>query len=516
MIPEYDVVIVGYGPVGQLLSILLGRRGWKVFVAERQPSPFRLPRAVHFDAEIARLLQSVGLRSDASPVVEPYDDLYEWRNAAGETLLAVDWRGRGESGWHTANHFSQPELEDALDRLAADQPTVTVVRGLEVTGIAQEADGVRLTTAAARGGPAELTARYVVGCDGANSFVRRAAGLPTHDLGFFFDWLIIDVVPHTPMTFTPRAWQLCDPARPTTVTPSGPGRRRWEFMVLPGEDPAELNTMEKAVELLAPWGVDDLNSKIERHTVYRFQARWAARWRSGRVFIAGDAAHEMPPFAGQGMCSGFRDAGNLAWKLDAVLAGAAGDGLLDTYGAERAPHVRDLVEYSMMLGGIICVTDPGEAARRDRRMIAERVRQGGTVPPPRPRLGPGVLRHDDPRTGRPSVQGTVRLGDAEGLADDVLGRGWRLIVWEDGPELRAAAEASPVPLVIVPLDDPGGGAAVRDLEGAYAGWRAALTESGAAPVAVLVRPDDYVHSVLGDAQDVAAALREVAAAYAGR
>ncbi|GAA5040631.1 2-polyprenyl-6-methoxyphenol hydroxylase-like FAD-dependent oxidoreductase [Thermocatellispora tengchongensis] len=515
MTPEFDVAIVGYGPVGQMLSILLGRRGWKVVAAERWPSPFRLPRAVHFDAEVARLLQGVGLRSDTSPVVEPYDDLYEWRNAAGETLLAVDWRGRGESGWHTANHFSQPELEDALCRLAAGQPTVTVRRGLEVTGIAQEDGQVRLSTLSHTGERGELTARYVVGCDGANSFVRRAAGIEAVDLGFFFDWLIVDVVPHVPMTFTPRAWQLCDPARPTTVTPSGPGRRRWEFMVLPGEDPAELNTLDKAIELLAPWGVDDLNSKIERHTVYRFQARWAERWRSGRVLIAGDAAHQMPPFAGQGMCSGFRDVCNLEWKLDAVLSGAAGEGLLDTYGAERAPHVRDLVEYSMMLGEIICVTDPEQAALRDRRMTAERARSGETVPPPRPRLGPGVLRHGDPRTGRPSVQGTVRLGAAEGLADDVFGRGWRLVAWEGGPRLRAVAEASPVPVTVVPLADLGDGRHAEDVEGVYAAWRASLAATGPAPAAALVRPDDYTHSVLRDADDAAAALREVAAAYAG-
>ena len=500
---DYDVAIVGYGPVGQLAAILLGRAGWNVVVVERWPASFRLPRAVHFDDEIARILQDVGIRPDTSPVIDPYDDLYEWRSASGAALLRVDWRGRGLSGWHTSNHFSQPELEDALDARVRRQPSVVVRRGVEATRVENYPDRVQLTV---RSGDLSerIAARYVIACDGANSFVRDQVGITTHDLGFFYEWLIIDVVPSSPMTFSPSAWQLCDPARPTTVTPSGPGRRRWEFMMLPGEEPQEMDSLATAVRLLKPWGVNESNATIERHTTYRFQARWAEQWQEGRVLLAGDAAHQMPPFAGQGMCSGFRDVSNLAWKLDRVLSGQSAAPILSTYGTERAPHVHDLVEYSMMLGRIICVTDPAEAAKRDAEMVAAGEQ---AVPPPRPRLGPGILDAADPRAGRPSAQGRVRLGGSEGLADDVLGGGWRLISWSP---LDLPRSSSTLPLAVWPMSTDPSSAGVIDVDGSYARWREALTGSGQPlPAAVLVRPDHYVHSVVSDPADLPALLTAV-------
>jgi 2-polyprenyl-6-methoxyphenol hydroxylase-like FAD-dependent oxidoreductase len=196
-------------------------------------------------------------------------------------------------------------------------------------------------------------ARFVVGCDGANSFVRPHLGASVTDLGFFFDWLIVDVIPHRPAVWTPLNVQICDPARPTTLVSGGPGRRRWEFMRLPGEPIEELNSEDTAWRLLAPWGVTPDNAALERHAVYRFQARWVDTWRHGRLLLAGDAAHQMPPFAGQGMCSGLRDATNLAWKLDLVLAGRAPAGVLDTYPSERIPQVQAMIDFSMELGRVI-------------------------------------------------------------------------------------------------------------------------------------------------------------------
>lgn len=225
----YDVAIVGYGPVGQLLSLLLGQRGYRVAVLERFPEAYALPRAVHLDHEVARILQSVDVRSDRDAVIEPYDDLYQWRNAAGKTLLNVDWTGVGPSWWHTSNFFSQPELERELDLGVEKQASVTVMRGVTVRGLEQDLDGVTVlgTTSTTDGStPAgqRVRARYVVGCDGANSAVRELTGLTTTDVGFPFDWLIVDMIPNEPMHFDPPAWQLCDPARPTTIVPGGPGR----------------------------------------------------------------------------------------------------------------------------------------------------------------------------------------------------------------------------------------------------------------------------------------------------
>ena len=230
---------------------------------------------------------------------------------------------------------------------------------------------------------ATVRARYAVGCDGANSTVRDRIGVVPHDLGFFYDWLIVDVVLDEPRVFDPLNVQICDPGRPTTAVSGGPGRRRWEFMRLPHETREELNDEARAWELLAPWDVHPGNARLERHAVYTFNARYVEQWRVGRVLLAGDAAHQMPPFAGQGLCAGVRDAANLAWKLDLVLDGRAPDALLDTYGQERLPSARQAIEFSMELGKVICVPDPDEAAARDAghgRVGHRRARRGAGAP----------------------------------------------------------------------------------------------------------------------------------------
>jgi 2-polyprenyl-6-methoxyphenol hydroxylase-like FAD-dependent oxidoreductase len=253
---SYDVAIVGYGPIGQLLSILLAQQGHRVIVVERHLAVYPLPRAVHLDDEVARILQAIDLRADTNPVLEPYDNWYEWRNADLKTLLKVDWRGVGPSWWHTSNFFSQPELEAELDARAQKYPSITFRRGFVATDVEQDDGGVslRLRPAVDAGQAGDVgagdigsldlgvasdtvgstvRAKYLIGSDGANSTIRRLARLQVHDLGFHFDWLILDMIPNEPMTFDPPAWQLCDPARPTTIVPGGPGRRRWEFKALP-------------------------------------------------------------------------------------------------------------------------------------------------------------------------------------------------------------------------------------------------------------------------------------------
>lgn len=502
---DYDIAIVGYGPVGQTLAILLGQRGWTVAVFEKQPKAYPMPRAVHFDHEVARILQGAGLGGALSLLSEPAD-VYDWRNAAGETLLRIETNGPGPSGWPTANMFSQPHLEQQLDVRARGLATVSVNRGTEVTALEMEEEGVRLTIATADGSRSVRT-RYVVGCDGANSFVRQQIGTTVTDLGFFFDWLIVDVVPHQPRLWDPINLQICDPARPTTVISGGPGRRRWEFMRLPGESIAELNTAETAWRLLAPWDLHPDNATLERHAVYTFQARWVDRWRDGRVLLAGDAAHQMPPFAGQGMCSGIRDAANLAWKLDLVLAGKADALILDSYASERSPHVRQMIDFSIELGKVICVADPSQAAVRDAAMIAA-VRETGATPPlPGPGLGPGLLLADDPAAGHLFVQDEVRRGREVGRFDDVVGRGFTLL----SPVANPAA-ALPADLARF-FADVGGLAIhvgsdgdVQDLRGTYAKW---FKLHGAE--VVLQRPDYYVFGTarcLDESASLVAKLRQ--------
>jgi flavoprotein hydroxylase len=414
---QADVAVVGYGPVGATLAILLAQLGRSVTVFERWPEPYPLPRAVHFDHEVGRILQSCGIGAELRTISEPAD-IYEWRNAAGTTLLRFGQAGDGPAGWPASSMFNQPELEKLLDRRAG-QIGVGVHFGFEVTGIEQQDDHVIVTGSDGT----SMSASYVVGCDGANSTVRSLAALPLCDLGFFYDWLILDVILAEPRLFDPINLQICDPTRPTTAVSGGPGRRRWEFMRLPHESPDELNRGSRAWELLAPWDVHPGNARLERHAVYTFNARYAEKWRADRVFLAGDAAHLMPPFAGQGLCSGLRDAANLAWKLDLALGGEVSDHLLDTYQAERRPSARAAIEFSMELGRVICVPDPAEAAARDEAMAAG-VGSESAPAPGLPAMTVGLIHPTAPHAGTQFVQG--QEGDRR--FDEVFGTGWRLVV----------------------------------------------------------------------------------------
>ena len=435
----FDVVIVGYGPVGQMAAILLGQMGYRVSVFERWPQIYALPRAAVYDDETARIFQAAGETDEVLKVSEPVRGFYEWRNKAGETLLRLERTGPGRSGWPVANFFSQPQLQAVLDTRAKSLPTVEVNQGWEVERIMEHDDSVEVTAQQGHAGQAgewvpeeamrTVRARYLIGADGANSTVRQHMGTSVTDLGFAFDWLVVDIIPHEQRDWTPMNWQLCDPARPTTIISGGPGRRRWEFMRLPGESIEELNTAETAWRLLEPWGMTPDNAMLERHAVYLFSARWANLWRQGRLLLAGDAAHLTPPFAGQGMCSGLRDALNLAWKLDLVLSGKADVTILDTYESERLFNVRQFIDFSVQLGSIICITDPQAAAERDTRMLGSQ--EAPPIPNPPRRLGPGILHKDDPHTGVLFVQGRVGNAGKSGLFDDVVGKGFSLLARGD-------------------------------------------------------------------------------------
>ncbi|MEU6752588.1 bifunctional 3-(3-hydroxy-phenyl)propionate/3-hydroxycinnamic acid hydroxylase [Spirillospora sp. NPDC046719] len=502
-----DVIVVGYGPVGQVTATLLAARGHRVTVVERRPEPYPMPRAVSFDGESARILAAAGIGEALRTVAEPSRD-YVWTNGAGATLFEVDVAERGWSGWPDSLSMYQPGIEAALAARGAAQPTLRVLRGHRVTGLRDEGDRVAVTVDGPEGGV--LTARYVVGCDGANSAVRDALDATATDLRFFDDWLTCDVRLHEPRRFVPNNLQVCDPARPRTAVSAGPGHRRWEFMRLPGEPPDEFGRTENVWRLLSLFGIDESTATLERHAVYTFQARYVDRWRAGRILIAGDAAHLMPPFAGQGMCSGFRDAANLAWKLDLVLAGRAGEALLDTYTDERREHVRHAVTMSVDLGRVICQTDPAAARDRDEVMIG--VRERGLAAPPPSAVHPltrGLIARDaggGPRgaAGGLTPQGRVRIGGREGLLDEVAGApGFVLLTTEPPGELLDPALAAALARLgarFVTLD------AAADLDGVHLPY---LARAGA--VAALVRPDFYLFGTAADRNGANALVEELLA-----
>jgi 3-(3-hydroxy-phenyl)propionate hydroxylase len=388
-----DVAILGYGPVGALLANLLGQAGLKVGVFEREREIYALPRAVHFDGEVMRIFQSVGLAERIGAAARTSSKGMHFVNAEGQTLLVrrgID--GPGPHGWAGNWYFHQPELERILREGVARFANVDVQLGRDV----QSVD--------------ELEARYVVGCDGARSLVRQAIGSTRLDLGLHQPWLVVDLLcdPDRPRVKALPEYtvQLCDPARPMTVVnvggSNGTLRRRWEIMLMPGDDPARLTEPDVFWPMLARWvGPDD--AILERSAVYTFHSVVQQGWRKGRLLLAGDSCHQTPPFLGQGMCAGMRDASNLAWKLDEVLRGRADDSLLDTYERERRPHAQAFIELAVKLGGILQETDPARAAQRDRRFSAgaemfdfPQPHLGGATPPagtifPQPRLANGQL-----------------------------------------------------------------------------------------------------------------------------
>jgi hypothetical protein len=329
----------------------------------------------------------------------------------------------------------------------------------------------------------------VIGADGARSTTRDLLDISQTDLGFEYDWLVVDVVPHEERVWEPYVIQYCDPARPTTLVGSGPGRRRWEFMRMPGETIEELSTADMAWKLLARWDINPDNATVERHIVYTFRGTWANQWKKDRVFLAGDAAHLMPPFLGQGLCSGIRDGFALGWRLAAVLTGDAPDSLLDSYGPERSEHVQEIIRQAVELGRIICMLGPDEVAARNIQMkAAMKDPTLGLKPPPEPRLGGGLYLASDDNAGYLSIQGQVGHNGREGFFDDVVGKGWQLLMRSNGiaPAFDRTTRDIIEQLHVVAADFGPGGDTV-DLEGNYASWFDRLGTD-----AVLVRPDFYI------------------------
>lgn len=506
----FDVAIVGYGPTGMVAASLLGRLGHEVVVCERWPSLYGLPRATHMDDGTARAVQAVAdvdeaLR-DSSPTT------YTWVNGKGEQLMRSPAPEVGTQGFHRQISFYQPDVEAALDHRVRTLSNVEVRQGWAVTALAENALSVDLTLAPWRGADDDGTrervrAHYVVAADGSKSDVRRLLGVERDDFGFSERWLNVDVewLRPAPARFA-EARQFCDPARGHMYINIGERRQRFEFALLAGETREEFERPETAWRLLAEkHGLGPEDVRFIRQIVYTFEAREARRWRTPRVFLAGDAAHTMPPYAGQGACSGIRDAVNLAWKLDLVLRGLAGDALLDTYERERRPHTNAITQVSLMMGAVANTHDPVAAAARDTMFL------NGGLPPlePGPLVIEGVLHHAaDGTVVRPVgdlvPQGRVTVGALTGRFDDVVGRGFVLVSEIDVTGVLSSGQLAFLDLL--------GCRVVRvghdfvDEDGVHGGY---LGELGA--VAYLARPDFVLFGAAGDGGELSALVDELRA-----
>ena len=470
---DCDVLVVGLGPVGAALAALLAAHGVKTIALDKDTAVYPLPRAVHFDHEIMRIFQQLGI---AEPVRRHASEApaYEFRAADGQLLLRLDPAPETTSGWASGYMFHQPGLELALRDILASSPHADMRLGWRFDGLIQDARGVTATVVGPDG-PSTIRAQYMVGCDGASSPVREAIGGGLSSYAFDEPWLVIDVKLQPGARLPEVNLQVCDPARPTTCVLSGPGRHRWEFMLLPGETPEAVLEEDFIQALLAPWDCGPV--EIERRAVYRFHGLVADDWRAGRVLLAGDSAHQTPPFAGQGMCSGLRDAANLAWKLAAVIQGRADGGLLDTYQPEREPHARTLIELAIGMGRMVCLQDRDAAAARDRQLLESRKAGASPLPPLRPApFAQGCILAGSAAAGDIFPQATSGEAAQRLRLDDAMPDGAWLIS-------RTPVEVSVDGLIVRNLDDD----ALTPFRSALATW---LDACGVE--AVLVRPDRQV------------------------
>ncbi|MCL4671379.1 MAG: bifunctional 3-(3-hydroxy-phenyl)propionate/3-hydroxycinnamic acid hydroxylase [Sphingomonadaceae bacterium] len=420
---DCDVLIAGGGPTGVTLAVLLARRGVRVIVAEKEADIYPLPRAAHIDHECMRILQEAGVAGEVM-AGSRRASRYDFLNAKGDVLLRFEGAEQiGAGGWPVANMIHQPSVEAALRRVLAGHDNAVLHSRWELNGFSDDGEGItaRLATP---GGEQVVRARYLVGADGARSPVRETSGIVFDDLNFEEPWLVVDVLVDDYARLPAENLQICDPERPTTCVLMGEGRHRWEFMIKPGETAEQVSEDAFIEMLLEPWNVKGA-VRMERKAVYTFRARVAQKWRKGRVLLAGDAAHQTPPFAGQGMCAGLRDAANLAWKLAARVNGGAPDGLLDSYQVEREPHVRATIAMAIMMGRTVCITSKWGAFLRDMKFrLARALGKLPDGPPAYPPITRGAIMTDSAGAGAYFPQTVTQDG---ARLDDMLGHDASLI-----------------------------------------------------------------------------------------
>ena len=513
----FDVALIGCGPVGITLAGLLGREGLRVAVFERSNEVYAQPRAVGFDHDAMRLFQRIGAAAALAPHVTDFRNTV-YRGVDGQVIQRVQ-RIAPPYPYTWAPNYTcdQPGVEAVLRQVVGTLPSVQLQLGTELLALDPHADGVSLQLRDGQGRRQHCSARWVVGCDGASSTVRRLVGLKLHSHDYDEPWIVVDLkVGSAALARLPDTnVQYCEPGRPCTYIVCPGNHRRWEFMLMDGEPREGALEPARLWALLARW-LQPGDAELWRAAAYRFHALVAEDWRAGRVLLAGDSAHQTPPFMGQGLCQGLRDAGNLAWKLAAVLRGRAGPALLDSYTTERRPHVEATTLMARQLGLMLSERDPQRARVRDAQLLA----QAGGQPPTLirqdliPPLRHGLIAPAAPRAGEVLPQPRVQHGPRTLLMDDLLGPEWRLVVRAgDDAALAACARAAAVhglPLVVVgahtgPL--PEGALQVQEDDGLLRNW---LAEAGL--FGALVRPDHYVYGGFATAAEAAVLLRRQAAA----
>lgn len=466
-----DVVVIGGGPVGVTALALLGRAGLTAVGLERETEAWPTARAVHFDGETFRTLQSLGEAERFAEVTMPMASMHI-ENEAGDVLISVPTGRLGAQGWHDDLTFHQPDVERLLRQIVDELPSVELRCGSTATAVRNVDGGVEVSLHDAEGRESNIRARWAIAADGARSEVRHSFGIEAEKIGEDAQWVVVDgILEDSPGMSTDMVF-LGHHTRPALWIRLPGNRVRMEFMVMPGDDLEEIVTAE-AVERMSRGVLPADKFTADRQSIYTFRGRIAGQWRAGNIFLAGDAAHLAPPLFGQGLCAGIRDVANLVWKLDLIRRGSADASLLDTYESERKPHARFWVEQAANAAGFLQTTDAEVAKQRDEFIRANPAASA----PVSPALGPGLHEGGtDDRAGHLGMQPI--LSDGVRL-DDMVGTRFLVATTR---ELYAAVPAS----LREQLEDHGD--VVVLLDPAKVGQ--ILEASGAQ--AVVVRPDRYI------------------------
>ncbi|QXH33916.1 bifunctional 3-(3-hydroxy-phenyl)propionate/3-hydroxycinnamic acid hydroxylase MhpA [Pseudomonas muyukensis] len=552
-VPTVDVIISGLGPTGATLAHLLGKRGLSVLVLEREPTFYGNARAVYTDDECMRVMQAAGVAAELAANMQ-VDTPAQWVLASGK-VLGQYWRLDRPYGWPIINFLYQPWMETTLSDLLSRYPNVRIARGREVTRFEQDEHGVTVThqatstfrfseasdariESAIDPDPQTVRGRYLVGADGGRSTVREALGIAMSGKNFPEPWLVVDLEMkegEDALRHLPYFSFICDPDCPTVCCPQ-PGRfHRFEFMLMPGQTREQMEDPMVVRNLISRY-VDPDKFAVKRKLVYTFNALVAKDWRKGRVLIAGDAAHMTPQFMGQGMSSGVRDAYNLAWKIDAVIKGLAGDRLLDTYGSERFHHAKAMIDISVQMKDFVSMSNPVSSTVRNLLVktvlampfLGRYVREGRFKPAPSyaadSYLGMPRRRRHSPE-GRMIPQPEVRTFKGQRvLLDDLLGEGFALIGLEIDPRAHLSQASRQLLDIqgtrfatLFPFGTRPQGAAIErtssselleieDVQGEMVAW---FKRSGFSSGAVaLVRPDKFTFAVV-EADDLDRVINEL-------
>ena len=505
---DYDIAIVGYGPVGATAAALLGGQGLRVVVIERMAGIYDKPRAITADHEIMRVMQFAGIGAELGAHIRPHPGT-QYLGVDGEPIKRTDVIPPPYPlGWPTGIHFIQPEYEAMLRGAVARHDNIDVLLSHELVSFQDFGDRIALEIEGLAGPqPRTIHVRYLLACDGANSSVRRRLGIGYEDLAFDEWWVVVDAWQQRPTLLPDMNTQYCWPSRPASAIVGPRNLRRWELKILPHEKPESFHDQARVREVLADF-VDVDAFELWRSAVYRFHALVASQWISNRIFLLGDCAHQMPPFLGQGMCAGIRDAGNLIWKILLVEQAGVAPDLLRSYQDERKVHVQNVVAQAKELGLIIGELDIAAAKERDIRLRAQRA--GGEILRHRliPPLTQGLIDRDErgqltPAAGTVFPQPRVATDDGnDRLMDDVLPPVFLVVsATPDAqsalgePELGALHRLGARRVVLRPSADAGKSAAPDVLtltanDDLFADW---LAETGA--TAAVVRPDRYVYGV---------------------